>query len=619
MTQRLDRRRHFLSKAPMARTPPIVALQGVRLTLGAAPLFEGVDLSLFPGERTALVGRNGAGKSTLMRILSGAADADGGEIFRQPGASIRWLPQEPVVTGFARAHDYVAHGLSDMEIYRADTELAEWEVDPDLNPATASGGQIRRIALARAFAEEPDVLLLDEPTNHLDVDAIEQLEGRLKSFRGAVLLVSHDRRFLQNVSTSVAWLRQGVVRQMDKGYAHFETWSESIEEAEERNLEKLETQLKAEERWMSRGVTARRKRNMGRVRKLHEMRDQRRSAKVALADAAAGANLVAAEGTASGRLVIDAKGVSKAFGDNTLIRDLDLRIMRGDRLGVIGPNGAGKTTLLRVLLGIMPPDSGTVRLAQTLTIAFLDQMRASLKSDVTIWEAMAPLGGDSIVVRGHSRHVAAYAKDFLFTSAQLRQPVGKLSGGERNRLSLALALARPSNVLVLDEPTNDLDIETLDLLEDMLADYEGTLLVVSHDRAFLDGVATSILSPLGEGRWLETPGGYSDYLTQRGELTAAVALRTKSVMPPVSTAAAPRPQTKLSFKDTHRLKELDSLMPRLQAEIVALEDAMADSALFNRDPKAYQARANRLTAARAELEAAEVEWLGLEEKREALK
>lgn len=613
----------------MPPAPPIAALREARLTLGSAPLFVGVDISLSRGRRMALVGRNGAGKSTLMRLLAGQIEADGGDVFRQPGATSFYLRQEPDFRGFATALEYVAAGLEDDLTYRADAELDEWEVPPGLPLATASGGQARRIALARAFALSPDLLLLDEPTNHLDVASIERLEKELLAFRGAALIVSHDRRFLETVSTDVAWLRQGVVRTLETGYRNFEEWAETVEVEEERALEKLNVQLKAEERWLARGVTARRKRNMGRVRKLQDMRAERRARKTALADAASSAQLAIESGAASGRLVAELKGVSKSFstpeGEIVIASNLDLRIMRGDRLGLIGPNGAGKTTLLRLILGQIPPDQGTVRLAKTLEIAYLDQTRASLRADQTLWDTLAPLGGDQIMVRGHPRHVAAYAKDFMFDSRQLRQPVSALSGGERNRLTLALALARPSNLLVLDEPTNDLDIETLDLLEDMLTDYDGTLLLVSHDRAFVDNVATSILTPEGEGGWLETPGGYSDYLAQNGPSSTRTfrsrtpeASKSPPISPPAAPAAPTRPGGKLTYKDARRLEELVRLMSERQAEIASIETEMADPALFGRNPARFAQLAARSGPARAELEAHELEWLELEEKREAL-
>jgi ATP-binding cassette subfamily F protein uup len=591
------------------------------LTLGATPLFTGVDLSLARGERMALVGRNGAGKSTLMRILGGAIEADGGEIFMQPGVVARHLLQEPDFAGFSTALEYVSEGLEPDMLYRAESELGAWGVPFDLDLTKASGGQARRIALAHAFAHDPDIILLDEPTNHLDVPAIELLEEELKAFRGAALIVSHDRRFLENVATSVAWLRQGVVRTLDRGYAEYETWAETVEQDEEKALDKLNVQLRAEERWMARGVTARRKRNMGRVRKLHDMRSEKLQRRIALNDASSAATLAIDAGNQSGRLVIEAKSLTKVFttpdGPLPIVTDLNLRVMRGDRLGLIGPNGAGKTTLIRLLLGQMAPDSGSLRLAKNLDIAYLDQTRATLSPETTLWDTLAPLGGDQVMVRGYPKHVAAYAKDFLFESRQLHQPVGALSGGERNRLTLALALAKPSNFLVLDEPTNDLDIETLDLLEDMLSEYEGTLLLVSHDRAFIDNVVTSVLTPQGGGHWLETPGGYADYLVQVAR-NAKVHRAEQKAGPSAAPSQPKGPTSKLSYKEARRLEELDRLMPERQDEITSLEDAMADSSLFTKDPKAFHARANRLAAVRNELAALEAEWMALEEKRETL-
>lgn len=607
----------------MARSPPIAALRNVTLTLGAAPLFFGVDISLTRGQRIALVGRNGAGKSTLMRILAGQIDPDGGERFFQPGVASRYLRQEPDFGDAKTAIDYVGRGLGPDAIYRAHAELDAWGAALDLPLATASGGQARRVALAEIFAHEPDIVLLDEPTNHLDVPAIEQLERELLAFRGAALIVSHDRRFLETISTDVAWLRQGAVKFMNRSYSEFEQFAEELEEAEEKALDRLNTQLKAEERWMARGVTARRRRNMGRVRKLQDMRAEKRARKTALNEAGQAANLAIDAGGQSSRLVIEAKGLSKSFagpeGPLPVVTDLNLRLMRGDRLGIVGPNGAGKTTLLRLLLGTLPPDGGTIRRAGNLDIAYLDQTRITLKPGDTLWDAMAPAGGDQIMVRGHPKHVAAYAKDFMFDARQLRQPVTALSGGERNRLTLALALAKPSNLLVLDEPTNDLDIETLDLLEEMLADYDGTLLLVSHDRAFIDGVVTSLLTPLEGGRWLETPGGWSDFLTQRPVREAAAQKsQTARQISPAAPPAPAAPKAKLSYKDARQLEELEKLTPKLTAEIAELEKALADPNLFARDPKVFASRTARHSAAVTELQAAELEWLTLEEKREAL-
>ncbi|HBH90259.1 MAG TPA: elongation factor 3, partial [Hyphomonadaceae bacterium] len=465
---------------------------------------------------------------------------------------------------------------------------------------------------------------LDEPTNHLDIPAIEQLEGRLASFRGALLMVSHDRRFLEQISTSCYWLRQGKVRSYNRGFKEFDAWANEVEAEEEKALDRLNTQLKAEQRWMERGVTARRKRNMGRLRKVLDMRAERVSRKSSLNEIRATSDMVLETAEGSGKRVIEARGISKTFqtsaGELPVVQNLSIRVQRGDRLGIVGPNGAGKSTLIKLLLGELEPDTGSVKLGTNLEIAYLDQGRDRLDPNDTLWQALAPEGGDQIVVRGTPRHVASYAQDFLFKSEQLRQPVAALSGGERNRLLLAIALAKPSNLLVLDEPTNDLDMETLELLEDMLAEYDGTLILVSHDRAFLDGVVTSCISPVGDGQWLETPGGYSDAVRQLKEIKGA---KTKDKATSKGSAKSDKPaaskqQNKLSFKDKHRLEQLDKLMPQLQTRIENLEAELADPNLFSKDAARFQKASEELESSREELEEAEMEWLELEEKRESL-
>ena len=478
------------------------------------------------------------------------------------------------------------------------------------------------MALAKAFAAEPDVILLDEPTNHLDVPMIEYLEGRLKAFNGVVLVVSHDRRFLENISTNTLWLRQGVVLKSPEGYVKFDEWAEAIEVEEERQMKRMTTQLKDEHRWLARGVTGRRKRNQGRLARLHDMRATHGAMRAALNDRKTTAEFSAGVGDPMSKKVIEVKGLSKTFdtpnGPLVIAKDLSLKILRGDRIGIIGPNGAGKTTLVRLLLGEIEPDEGTVRHGKTLDVTYLDQTRDTLNPKDTIWEALAPAGGDSLMVQGQQRHIASYAKDFLFKPEQLRQPVGALSGGERNRLALAIGLAKPSTLLVMDEPTNDLDLQTLELLEDMLLNYEGTLLLVSHDRAFLDSSVTSCLCPLGDGKWVQTAGGWTDAQDQLANIRRhdeSDAHASKAKAPDTPKA---KPQKKLSFKDAHRQKEIDELIPKLKAEVAALEKALADPDLYSRDPDAFNAKSARIAAARAEAEAAEMEWLEIEEKREAL-
>jgi ABC transport system ATP-binding/permease protein len=599
----------------------LAQLKNVRLSLGGAPLFEGVDMALARSERACLVGLNGSGKSTLMRILARAQEADSGEVTWAGGVRAGLAPQEPSLAGFATLREFCAAPFGDdppTPHHAAEAQLHSYGLDPDRSPEGLSGGEIRRAALARAFAADPDILLLDEPTNHLDISAIEDLEERLKGFSGASLIISHDRRFLERVSTACFWLRNGRVMKLDRGYGAFEAWAEGVEAADARALSKLETQLEAEEHWLLRGVTARRSRNEGRRRKLEAMRVERRQRK-ALATKS-NAELAADKGGDPGRLVIEAQAISQSFagaeGERAIIRNFSLKVMRGDRVGIVGPNGAGKSTLLDILLGRRAPSSGSVRLGTNLEIAYVDQMRSGLNPDASIWDTLCPLGGDQVMVRGRPRHVAGYAKSFLFKPEQLRQPTRALSGGERNRLCLAVALARSANVLVLDEPTNDLDMETLDALEDMLTSYEGTVLIVSHDRAFLDGVTTQIVGALGDGRWVETMGGYSDFEREYGGFRERPLARQRGALP--RTAEAPRAQRKLSYKDERRLAELEARVPTLEAEIAALEHTLADPAFFTQDANAFAAAAARLDAVRAEKDAAETEWLELDERRQAL-
>jgi len=598
----------------------LAQLKDVRLSLGGAPLFEGVDMALIKGERATLVGDNGAGKSTLMRILARRIEPDRGSLTFASGVSLAYVAQEPDLDGFATLRGYVEAPFGDMAPaphHRAEALLEAYGLDPDRAPVGLSGGEARRAALARAFAADPDILLLDEPTNHLDIPAIEDLELRLRDFSGASLIVSHDRRFLERVSTVCYWLRNGRVQKLERGFSAFDDWAAGIEAAEAKSLSKLETHLAAEEHWLLRGVTARRSRNEGRRRKLEAMRDQRRKQKAQLTRSSA--EIAADKGGDGGKLVIEVKHLTKSYGGRDVVRDLSLKIMRGDRVGIVGPNGAGKTTLIDMLLEKRAPDSGSVRVGANLEIAYVDQQRSILKPDETIWETLCPLGGDQVMVRGRPRHVAAYAKSFLFPPTQLRQPTKALSGGEKNRLALAVSLAKPANLLVLDEPTNDLDMDTLDGLEDMLAAYDGTILIVSHDRAFLDGVTTQILGALGDGKWAETPGGYADFEREHGGYTPKRVdpVRDRSRQAGVEDAPKRAPK-KLSYKDERRLAELEARIPKLEAEIAALEARLADAGLFARDPKAFNAAIAGLDKARAEKDAAETEWLEIEERRAAL-
>ncbi len=590
---------------------PMIALKGVRLADGPRQLFDGVDLALEPGVRACLVGRNGAGKSTLMRILAGMVEPDAGDRFLTPAARVVFLAQEPQIKGETLLAYATAGGA---EPHQAEAALDDFGLDPQRGTTGLSGGEARRAALARAFAEQPDVLLLDEPTNHLDIFAIQTLEAELRASRCAALIVSHDRTFLESVTQRCFWLEDRRVWRLDKGFAAFDDWSTKIAADQAEELRRLSKAIERETYWFYRSITAQRTRNEGRARELNAMRQ--RKAEI-LRDQSGPMNMTVAAGATSGQRVAEAKGISKAYGDKVLVKDFSTRIQRGDRVAIVGPNGAGKTTLVKLLLGEIEPDAGEVKLGTNLNVAYVDQSRAQLKDGASLWDTLAPDGGDQVMVQGRPRHVAAYARDFLFQDSQLRQPVASLSGGERNRLLLARALAQPANLLILDEPTNDLDMDTLDLLESVLADYDGTLILVSHDRDFIDRLATSTIALNGHGAAVETPGGWKDLIAQNPDF-----FDKPHVTPPAKAApraAAPeKRQAKLSYKDQRRLEELDSLMPKFAAEIATLEKRLEDAGLYARDPKAFQATMTTLDKSRATLAAAEEEWLALEEKKEAL-
>jgi ATP-binding cassette subfamily F protein uup len=597
-------------------SPPLLSLRDVRLTFGGTPLFEGVTTWVGRGDKTCLVGRNGSGKSTLLKVMAGEILADTGEMFVQPGARVAYLPQDPTPDADT-VGAYVAGGLPPDErdqTYRVEALLAELGVDPDRPTSGMSGGESRRAAIARALVGEPDALLLDEPTNHLDLPAILWLEDRLKSYNGALVVISHDRRFLDSVSKQTLWLEQGLVRRAEFGFAGFAAWQEETYAAAEAELERMDNLLRRELHWLARGVTARRKRNMGRLRALNGLRQDRAQSFALRQDADRRALLAVESGDLSGRLVIEAAGIGKSFGDKRVIDGFSTRILRGDRVGLIGPNGAGKTTLLRLLTGDLPPDEGSIRLGTNLEPAYFDQRRDRLDPDRSVWDTLTDGRGDNVWVHGTPRHVVGYMKDFLFSENQARTPVRALSGGERNRLLLAKLLAKPSNLLILDEPTNDLDMDTLDLLEEMLADYDGTLLVVSHDRDFLDRLVTSVIAVEGDGSACEYAGGYSDYLAQR-PVKVADAPRGETRAEP---AARPKVQAKLGYKDQRELDELPARLEKLAGEIARLEAELADPSLYERDPGRFDAAAARLDQARGELERAEERWLELESLKEDL-
>jgi ATP-binding cassette subfamily F protein uup len=597
--------------------PPLLTLQDVALTFGGTPLIRSADLSIGPGERACLVGRNGSGKSTLLKIAAGFIEADRGARFVQPGATIRYLAQEPDLGAFPTTLAYVESGLGPGdEAYRARYLLEQLGLTGDEDTKHLSGGEARRAALAHVLAPEPDILMLDEPTNHLDLPAIEWLEGELKGLRSALILISHDRRFLESLSQSTIWLDRGLTRKLNQGFGAFEAWRDSVLEQEEAEHHKLDRKLAAEADWLRYGVTARRKRNVRRLGNLHTMRRQYKDYRGAVGKV----SMTVADAEQSGTLVIEAENVSKAYDDRPIVDDLSLRVLRGDRLGIVGPNGAGKTTLINVLTGVLAPDKGRVKLGANLQMMTLDQRRASLDPNSTVAETLTGGRGDTVTIGTQTKHVVGYMKDFLFSPEQARTPVSVLSGGERNRLMIARALAQPSNLLVLDEPTNDLDLETLDLLQEMITDYSGTVILVSHDRDFLDRTVSSVLLSEGDGRWVEYAGGYSDMVAQRGEgVQARVTDKVERLAKPAKDVAAPQPfRRKMNFNEQHDLKTLPERMALIERNIVKLQEALADPSLYARDPGLFQKRSAALAAQQAELAAAEDRWLELEMLREEL-
>ncbi len=598
----------------MARAP-LLQLSTLSLTFGGNPLFDGIDLTVQEGDRLALVGRNGSGKSTLMKLMAGEVEGDAGLRVVPPGVTVGYMEQEPEMAGFATLGDYAASRLPEGEAWRLALAAEGLGFRPETPVASASGGERRRAALAKLVAEAPELMLLDEPTNHLDIAAIEWLENFLNDTRAAFVLISHDRAFLNRLTRATLWLDRGVLRRRELGFFGFEEWREETWAEEDAARHKLDRKIKAEAKWAVEGISARRKRNQGRVRALAALREER-SSQIRRKGTAA---LEFESGTTSGKKVIESVGLGKAFGDRRITRDFDLKVLRGDRVAFVGPNGVGKTTLLRLLTGEIAPDAGKVTLGTQLEIAVFDQSRARLDPEESLWvnltndPLMAVSGNsDQVMVRGMPRHVVGYLKDFLFDEAQARAPVKSLSGGERARLLLAKLMARPSNLLILDEPTNDLDVETLDLLQDILGDYDGTVLLVSHDRDFIDRVATTTVALEGDGRAMVYPGGWSDYVSQRPPRAEAKAAARPAEAP--GTAAAPKKVEGLSFTEKKRLEALPGLIEKLEAEMAKLHQLMADPDLFTREPVKFKKASEMLAERQAALAAAEEEWLELAEK-----
>jgi len=591
---------------------PILSFQNLGVVQGSGWLFRGLDINIAPRDRLALIGRNGAGKTTLLKLLAGKIDSDEGLRTIVPGTRVIMLEQEPSMAGHTTLRDFALAGADAPPAHVVEAIASQIGIDLDREAATASGGERRRAAIARALAQEPEVLLLDEPTNHLDLAAIEWLESWLGRFGGAFVVISHDRTFLTRLTKQTLWLDRGSIRRNEVGFGGFEAWTEKVYEDEARNAERLDARLKLEEHWLHRGVTARRKRNQGRLTKLIEMR----AARKAMMGPQGTAKLSIGADDVKTKVVIDAEHVTKAFGDRTIIRDLTFRITRGDRIGVVGANGAGKSTLLKLLTGELAPDSGRVKLSKTLDGIVIDQQRKLMAPEKRVRDVLAD-GGDWIEVQGNRKHIHGYLKEFLFEPSMADAKVGTLSGGERSRVLLAREFARPSNLLVLDEPTNDLDLETLDLLQEVIADYEGTVLIVSHDRDFLDRTVTVTLGLDGSGKVDIVAGGYEDWEKQRAA-DAAARNRPAATKAAPQAPVAPKAKTKLSYKDQRELDLLPGEIEKLEAAIARDEAALADPNLYGSNPARFEALTKAIDAARAKKEEAELRWLELAEMAEQL-
>ncbi len=596
---------------------PLLQLNQISLTFGGDPIFNGLDLVAQTGDRLALVGRNGSGKSTLMKVMAGLVEPDHGTRVVPSGISVGYMEQDPTMDGFATLGDYASSELDPGELYRVERASEGLKFDPDRPVSTASGGERRRAALAKLMAEAPELMLLDEPTNHLDIEAIAWLEAELKSTRAGYVIISHDRAFLNALTRATLWIDRGMVRRADVGFQGFEAWRDKIWEEEDIARHKLDRKIKAEARWAVEGISARRKRNQGRVRALQALRQER--ADQIKRQGAAAMELAAAP--KSGKKVIGAKGLSKAFDGKTIVSNFSLTVQRGDRVAFVGPNGVGKTTVLKMLMGEVAADEGQVDLGTNLLPAIFDQSRAQLDPNMSLWDSLTGdpsmrVSGqaDQIMVRGQPKHVVGYLKEFLFDEAQARAPVRSLSGGEKARLLLAKIMARESNLLVLDEPTNDLDVETLDLLQELLDTYDGTVLLVSHDRDFLDRVAATTIAMEGDGKATVYAGGWSDYQAQRKPTDVPVQkAAVKKAKSDARSADKPK-EAGLSYTEKHRLEKLPTIIERLEAEIAKLEEFMSDPDLYTREPLKFQKATDALVERQNALASAEEEWLMLEDK-----
>lgn len=597
---------------------PIYTLKGATLSFGTNRLFTNVDLFINRGDKISLVGRNGSGKSTLLKVIAGVIEADNAEIFTQPGIRISYMPQEPDFTGFATLRDVVRAGLPQTDEnldYKADILIDKFSIQADAAPGEASGGEKRKAALARALISEPDILLLDEPTNHLDMPSIEKLEEIIAAFRGAVIVISHDRMFLGNVSETMFWLDRGTLRRSNRGFKYFDEWQEQVIDQEIIEQKYLNKKIEEETEWLHKGVTARRRRNMGRLRRLQQLRLERKEQIKRIGSI----DLEIAEGDFRSKLVIEAKHIFKSFGSRDIVKDFSVRIIKGNKIGIVGPNGAGKTTLIKLLTRRLEPDSGFVRLGKNLEEAYFDQNRITLDPKKTLWQTLCGKG-DHIWVRGQYRHVVAYLKDFLFRPDQAQCPVSALSGGEKNRLMLAVALAQPSNFLVLDEPTNDLDMDTLDLLQEVLNDYAGTVLLVSHDRDFIDRVVTSVIYMPGDGTVYEHAGSYSDLLAKLSARTAVAPVKKQpkpeTARPPLP--AAPARTVRLSYNQQRLLEVLPAEIEQLEKTISEISQSLSDPDLYVADPEVFNRLSARLPELQEQKDSKETQWLELQMLKESL-
>lgn len=598
--------------------PPILTIKGARLSFGTNELFTNVELYINRGDKISLVGRNGCGKSTLLKVIARDIEPDAGEIFVQPGVKVSYMPQDPDFSGYATLREVVLSGLPEHERgqeYRADILIEQFDIRAAQSPEQSSGGERKKAALAKALINEPDILLLDEPTNHLDMPTIEKLEKIIADFRGAVILISHDRMFLSNTSRTTFWLDRGILRRNNKGFRYFEEWQEQVIDQEIIEQKYLNKKIEEETEWLHKGVTARRKRNQGRLRRLQQLRQERREQIRQIGSV----KLEVEEGELRSKMVIEAKHVCKAFGDREIVKDFSTRIIKGNKIGIVGPNGAGKTTLIKLLTKRLEPDSGHVRIGKNLEEAYFDQNRLTLDPKKTLWKTLCN-EGDHIFVRGSYRHVVAYLKDFLFRPDQAQCPVSALSGGEKNRLMLAVALAQPSNFLVLDEPTNDLDMDTLDLLQEVLDEYEGTILLVSHDRDFIDRVVTSVIYMPGDGSVSEHAGSYSDLLEKLKSKIPAKKENKKEALP--KKEETPKSETKktgrLSYNQQRLLEILPDKISELEKQIGDTEAALSDSSLYTENPEKFDALTTQLEELKAELEKSENQWLEIEMLRESI-